>query len=80
MLGTIAAGGRPSNDQIADIAIFAFDSAVDNMAEDATTHHPATERADLLSTYEFRDYRDAAPARRHRCRGRRRANRRSSRI
>src|SRR5262249_12496727 len=49
MLGTIAAGGRPSTDQIADLAIFAFDSAVDSMAEDATTHHPATERADMLS-------------------------------
>ena len=61
MLGTIAAGGRPSTDQIADIAIFAFDSAVDNMAEDATTHHPATERADLLSTYHFAAYRDAGP-------------------
>ncbi|MGN6148652.1 MAG: M48 family metallopeptidase, partial [Rhizomicrobium sp.] len=33
-LGTILTGGRPSNEQIADIAIFAFDSAVDNMAED----------------------------------------------
>jgi predicted Zn-dependent protease len=62
MLGTIAAGGRPSTDQIADIAIFAFDKAVDNMAEDATTHHPATERANLLSAYLYRSYRDAAPA------------------
>src|ERR1700743_2720894 len=26
VLGTIATGGRPSNDQIADLAIFAFDS------------------------------------------------------
>jgi Flp pilus assembly protein TadD len=62
MLGTIAAGGRPSTDQVADLAIFAFDKAVDNMAEDATTHHPATERANLLSAYLFRSYRDAAPA------------------
>jgi len=60
-LGSILAGGRPSNEQIADIAIFAFDSAVDNMAEDATTHHPAKEREDLLSAYEFREYRTIMP-------------------
>lgn len=57
MLGTIAAGGRPSSDQIADLAIFAFDAAVDNMAEDATAHHPAKVRQDLLSAYAFREYR-----------------------
>src|SRR6185437_10073329 len=56
-LGSILSGGRPSNDQIADIAIFAFDAAVDNMAEDATAHHPAKEREDLLSGYAFREYR-----------------------
>ncbi|HUJ47133.1 MAG TPA: M48 family metallopeptidase [Rhizomicrobium sp.] len=60
LLGAIASGGRPSNDQIADIAIFAFDTAVDNMAEDATSHHPAKEREDLLSAYAFREYRDLA--------------------
>jgi len=56
-LGALASGGRPSGDQIADIAIFAFDAAVDNMAEDATSHHPAKEREDLLSAYAFREYR-----------------------
>lgn len=61
IVGTLAAGGRPSTDQVADIAIFAFDSAVDSMADDATTHHPATERADMLSTYYFASYRDAGP-------------------
>jgi predicted Zn-dependent protease len=61
MLGTIASGGRPTNDQLADFAIFAFDTAVDNMAEDATTHHPAKEREDLLSAYEYREYRNIAP-------------------
>ncbi|HEX3672884.1 MAG TPA: M48 family metalloprotease [Rhizomicrobium sp.] len=61
ILGTIASGGRPSKDQIADIAIFAFDSAVDSMADDATTHHPAREREDLLSDYEYREYRVLAP-------------------
>jgi len=60
-LGSILTGGRPSNDQIADLAIFAFDSAVDNMAEDATTHHPAKVREDLLSDYEFREYRSILP-------------------
>jgi hypothetical protein len=47
----------PSQDTVADIAIFAFDHAVDNMAEDATAHHPAKEREDLLSGYTFREYR-----------------------
>ncbi len=56
-LSTLAGGGRPSGEQIADIAIFAFDAAVDNMAEDATAHHPAKERQDLLSAYAFREYR-----------------------
>jgi hypothetical protein len=57
-LGALMGGGRPSNDQIADIAIFAFDTAVDSMAEDATAHHPAKEREDLLSAYAFREYRN----------------------
>ena len=58
---TSLATGHLSTDQAADIAIFAFDSAVDSMADDATTHHPAKERADLLSAYLFAAYRDAAP-------------------
>ncbi len=61
MLGTLAMGRTPSSDQIADVAIFAFDEAVDNMAEDATSHHPATEREALLSTYLYRNYRDVRP-------------------
>ncbi len=61
IVGQLAAGQAPSTDQVADIAIFAFDEAVDSMAEDATTHHPATERANLLSAYLFASYRDAAP-------------------
>lgn len=45
-----------------DVAIFAFDAAVDNMSTEATSHHPATERAQLLSAYAFREYRDVLPA------------------
>ncbi|MFL5236576.1 MAG: M48 family metallopeptidase [Rhizomicrobium sp.] len=59
-LGSIMSGSAPSTDQVADIAIFAFDTAVDNMADDATAHHPAKERADLLSAYAFREYRSMA--------------------
>ena len=59
--GSLLSGGRPSGDQIADLSIAAFDSAVDNMSEDATAHHPAKEREDLLSAYEFRAYRDIRP-------------------
>jgi predicted Zn-dependent protease len=61
IVGAIATGQRPNTDQMADLAIFAFDSAVDSMADDATTHHPAKERADLLSAYLFSAYRDASP-------------------
>lgn len=38
-----------------------FNTAVDNMEEDSTSHHPAPEREQLLSDYEFREYRDEAP-------------------
>lgn len=58
---TALATGHINTDQAADLAIFAFDSAVDGMADDATTHHPAKERADLLSAYLFSAYRDTAP-------------------
>ena len=61
LVGTLALGGTPSGEQIADTAIFAFDTAVDSMAEDATTHHPATEREALLAAYIYRAYRDIRP-------------------
>jgi hypothetical protein len=53
--------GKPSANQVAQAAIFTFDSVVDDMASDATTHHPAKERADLLSAYEYREYRSIRP-------------------
>jgi Zn-dependent protease with chaperone function len=58
---TSIATGHISKDQAVDVAIFAFDTAVDSMADDATTHHPAKERADLLSAYLYGAYRDAPP-------------------
>ena len=45
-----------------DLAIFAFDAAVDNMSEEAVSHHPAPERLKLLSNYAFKQYRDTLPA------------------
>ncbi len=45
-----------------DVAIFAFDTAVDSMSDEAVSHHPAPERAKLLSNYEFREYRDSLPS------------------
>jgi Zn-dependent protease with chaperone function len=45
-----------------DVAIFAFDSYVDNMSEEAVAHHPAPERLKLLSNYAFHEYRDTLPA------------------
>jgi len=45
-----------------DVAIFAFDSYVDNMSTEAVAHHPAPERLKLLSNYAFKQYRDTLPA------------------
>ncbi|HSZ74009.1 MAG TPA: M48 family metallopeptidase [Rhizomicrobium sp.] len=53
-------GGTSSG--FAGLGMSLFNSAVDNMAEDTTQHHPATERATLLSAYEFREYRTLMPA------------------
>ncbi len=61
IVGQLATGQRPSTDQLADVAIFAFDSAVDSMADDATSHHPAKMREDLLSNYLYGAYRDLPP-------------------
>jgi Zn-dependent protease with chaperone function len=59
---TLLSGAKPSAAQMTNAAILVFDSAVDNMAKDSTTHHPAKDRADLLSAYEFREYRSILPA------------------
>ena len=45
-----------------DLGLSLFDAAVDTMADEASSHHPAAERAQLLSAYEFREYRDLLPA------------------
>jgi Zn-dependent protease with chaperone function len=45
-----------------DLGLSLFDAAVDTMADEASSHHPAAERAQLLSAYEFRAYRDLLPA------------------
>ncbi len=41
-----------------DLGIAVFDTAVDSMSEQASSHHPAKVREELLSAYEFREYRD----------------------
>ncbi len=61
IVGQLASGTTPEHRPDHRHRIYAFDSAVDSMADDATTHHPAKERADLLSAYLFNAYRDAAP-------------------
>lgn len=62
-LGALAglATGHVSSDTIEDLAENVFDAAVDNMAEDSTTHHPAKEREKLLTAYQFREYRSQLP-------------------
>jgi predicted Zn-dependent protease len=44
-----------------DLAIFAFDAAVDNMSDEAVSHHPAPERKKLVGDYAFKQYRDTLP-------------------
>jgi predicted Zn-dependent protease len=56
VLGVVMSGGTNAL-AWANLAVYAFGAAVDNMAEDATSHHPAKEREDLLSAYAYREYR-----------------------
>ncbi|MBI3677326.1 MAG: M48 family metalloprotease [Proteobacteria bacterium] len=53
--------GESQGTGIASLAMSLFNSAVDSMSDEATSHHPAKERIDLLSNYEFREYRDLRP-------------------
>jgi predicted Zn-dependent protease len=69
-LGGIAAGGIGLGQGASsagrggwlDLGLSLFDSAVDSLSDQAASHHPATEREELLSAYAFREYRDIAPA------------------
>jgi hypothetical protein len=54
-------GGLTNKDRMTDLAINVFDAAVDSLSDEASSHHPAKEREDLLSAYVFREYRDLAP-------------------
>jgi hypothetical protein len=58
VLGVVMSGGTNPL-AWSNLAITAFGAAVDNMAADATSHHPAREREDLLSAYAYREYRTA---------------------
>jgi len=60
--GIMGAVGNAMSGNWTDAAIFAFDTAVDSMSGEAVSHHPAPERAKLLSEYEFKQYRDNLPA------------------
>ena len=60
--GILGAVGNAMSGNWTDVAIFAFDSAVDSMSDEAVSHHPAPERAKLLSNYAFEQYRDTLPA------------------
>ncbi|MBV8799587.1 MAG: M48 family metalloprotease [Alphaproteobacteria bacterium] len=59
VLGVALSGGTNAL-AWANLAVAGFGAAVDSMAEDATSHHPAKQREELLSTYAYREYR-AAP-------------------
>jgi predicted Zn-dependent protease len=51
-------GGGGGSSGWTDLGIAVFDTAVDSMSEQASSHHPAKVREELLSAYEFREYRD----------------------
>ncbi len=53
-------GGASNFGAWAGLAAAALD-AVNDLAGEATSHHPATERAELISNYQFREYRDLLP-------------------
>ncbi|MEY4880500.1 MAG: hypothetical protein RJB62_1969 [Pseudomonadota bacterium] len=59
-LGGMNVGGIGTLD-FGAIADEALDLATDQMAEDAVPHRPASERADFLVEYQFREYRDLIP-------------------
>jgi predicted Zn-dependent protease len=44
-----------------NLGLTVFDKAVDSMATEASSHHPAKEREELLSAYQFREYRTFLP-------------------
>lgn len=58
----LGGGGASHIGAWAGLAMDVFDSAVDSMSTEASSHHPAKEREELLSNYEFREYRDMVPA------------------
>jgi Zn-dependent protease with chaperone function len=57
-IANIAGGGRPDSNTWTNLGIVVFDSAVDSMSTQATSHHPAKVREELLSSYFYREYRD----------------------
>lgn len=46
---------------IGTVADMALGAATDQLAEESVPHRPATERADFLVEYQFREYRDLIP-------------------
>jgi hypothetical protein len=47
--------------QMLDVGIAALDVATATMARDVKPHRAATERADMVAAYQFREYRDLVP-------------------
>jgi predicted Zn-dependent protease len=60
-LGIGGGGGNSSSGAWADFAISVFDKAIDAISDEATSHHPAKQREELLSAYAFREYRTLTP-------------------
>ncbi len=59
-LGAVNIGGFAQID-LGSVADMALNAATDELAEESQPHRPATERADFLVEYQFREYRDVIP-------------------
>jgi hypothetical protein len=59
-LGGVNIGGFARID-LGSVADMALNATTDELAEESQPHRPATERADFLVEYQFREYRDVIP-------------------
>jgi predicted Zn-dependent protease len=70
MLGGLATGAltgsgpslqNMSTAEVLTLSGLALDAAAGSMAKETKAHRPATQRADMIAAYQFREYRDLVP-------------------
>ncbi len=60
-VGNVVGALTGSITDIASVAISVFDTGVDTFAKESRTHRKASDRVDLVSQYQFREYRRLLP-------------------